>query len=157
MLPHFLREFQEILCVFLLTLRTLQEVAGGLVPFRGKPIIIARWAGLVDRFIIRDEIAFGIARTAIECPLRFAAFALDNVANRTLGALDTGRYLSCIFTCGIAAATDELPEAARTQKQFAFFAVGTDLAELFRRRLVHVLDRCLLEAIGAIKIKSEPT
>lgn len=124
----FCSEFHHLFCECFFTVRTFQEVALRAAPFCCKPVIATGWAWLIDGFIIRNEIAFGIAGAAIECALAFAAFSLDDVADRAFRAFDSGRNLACVLACRVTRAADEFSEAARSEQKLTFMAFGTCLA-----------------------------
>jgi len=64
--------------------------AFGLCSFFDQIRVAAGFAGLVDRFIPRDKITFGVATAAIESPAAFAS-AFDDLAVASFaGAGNTG-------------------------------------------------------------------
>src|SRR5436305_1255576 len=89
-LVHFFREFP-------LTIRAFEEFASVPSPFGAEPVIVADGARLVDRLVIREEIAIGIAGASPEFALAFAAAALLNVADMTFRAFDAGRHRAGVF------------------------------------------------------------
>ena len=97
-------------------------------PFCCQPVIAAGRTRFIDGLIVRNKITFGISRTSVKCTLSFAAFTLDNIADDTFRAFDSGRDLPRVFAGRIPTASDKFSESARAKKQFAFFALGTNFA-----------------------------
>src|SRR5688572_23506399 len=119
------------------------------MPLGCKPVIVAGRACLVDGFIVGDKVTLGVSRASPEGTLCFSAFALNDITNDTLRTFDARRDLSGIFTLRKAVTCNELAISARTHEEFAFFTLGANLADLFRRWFADGFDGCLLAAIAA--------
>src|SRR5581483_215701 len=125
-------------------------------PFRGEPVVVAARAVGVDRLIVRDKIAIGVARASPELSLAFSAAPLGNVSHEALGAFNSRRHLSRKTALGVPRTANEFAIAARADQQFAFVAFGARLAGLFGRGFAFVLERRLLAAVRTIEIHPKP-
>jgi hypothetical protein len=118
----------------------LEEFAAVAGPFGREPVVVTARTVLDHRFVVREEVALRIVRTAPESALELAATTLDQIAGVTLRTLDTARDRTRVFAIRISAASDELTEARRALDQITFLTLRTDLADLLRFRLADGLQ-----------------